>query len=122
MDDLFSKKDSKPTDDILKYFSSGEFLEDSKLDKEIEEAFKYIRSTGGFKALPDEIKIQLRSILEVLPEDEQIILRLYLGIPSEESCTLEEMAKKFNLSTERVERIKEKAIKGLKKQFRKNLN
>jgi len=71
--------------------------------------------------LPDEKLIEksmrwdVRRAIGDLSDRESKILRLYFGVESERSHTLEEIGGEFGLSKERVRQIKERALDKLKK-------
>ncbi len=62
----------------------------------------------------ESLKNEVASILSTLSEKEAEVIRLYFGINSERSATLEEIGEKFNLTRERVRQIKEKALRNLR--------
>ena len=64
--------------------------------------------------LSESLKTEVARALSTLPEREAEVLRLYYGIETEHSMTLEEIGEKFNLTRERVRQIKEKAIRRLR--------
>ncbi|MCH8033152.1 MAG: sigma-70 family RNA polymerase sigma factor [Bacteroidetes bacterium] len=64
--------------------------------------------------LSESLKTEIASALSTLPEREAEVLRLYYGLETEHSMTLEEIGEKFNLTRERVRQIKEKAIRRLR--------
>ncbi len=64
--------------------------------------------------LSESLKTEIASALSSLPEREAEVLRLYYGLETEHSMTLEEIGEKFNLTRERVRQIKEKAIRRLR--------
>ncbi len=71
------------------------------------------------QASPDEemllnaLKEDIREMLDTLDDREEEIIRLYFGLDSQE-WTLEAIARKFNLTRERVRQIKEKALRKLR--------
>ena len=67
-----------------------------------------------YMLLSESLKTEIASALSTLPEREAEVLRLYYGIETEHSMTLEEIGEKFNLTRERVRQIKEKAIRRLR--------
>jgi len=70
----------------------------------------------------ESLKNEVESVLSTLSEREANVLRLYFGINSERSATLEEIGERFDLTRERVRQIKEKAIRSLRHPSRsKNL-
>ncbi len=64
--------------------------------------------------LSESLKTEIARALSTLVEREAEVLRLYYGIETEHSMTLEEIGEKFNLTRERVRQIKEKAIRRLR--------
>jgi len=68
------------------------------------------------------LKNDIESSLGTLTEREAEVIRLYFGINSEYSATLEEIGEMLNLTRERVRQIKEKALGRLRHSSRsKNL-
>jgi RNA polymerase primary sigma factor len=68
------------------------------------------------------LKVEIERALSTLTEREAEVIKLYFGLNSEHSLTLEEIGEKFNLTRERVRQIKEKAIRRLRHASRsKNL-
>ncbi len=66
------------------------------------------------KLMQESLKAEVESVLSTLSEREASVLRLYFGINSEHSATLEEIGERFNLTRERVRQIKEKALRTLR--------
>ncbi len=64
--------------------------------------------------MQESLKAEVESVLSTLSEREASVLRLYFGINSEHSATLEEIGERFNLTRERVRQIKEKALRTLR--------
>ncbi|MCX7984554.1 MAG: RNA polymerase sigma factor RpoD/SigA [Bacteroidetes bacterium] len=64
--------------------------------------------------MEESLKEEVRRALATLSEREAQVIKLYFGIDSEHSLTLEEIGEKFNLTRERVRQIKEKAIRRLR--------
>jgi len=64
--------------------------------------------------LEQSLKDEVKRALATLSEREAQVIRLYFGLDSEHSLTLEEIGEKFNLTRERVRQIKEKAIRRLR--------
>ena len=60
------------------------------------------------------LKKEIERSLNVLDEKEKDVISLFFGLESDESCTLEEIGEKYDLSRERVRQIKEKALKKLR--------
>jgi RNA polymerase primary sigma factor len=64
--------------------------------------------------LNDSLSIEIERALETLTPREADVIRLYFGLDSKQSLTLEEIGERFDLTRERVRQIKEKAIRRLK--------
>jgi RNA polymerase primary sigma factor len=64
--------------------------------------------------LIDSLRKETERAINTLTQREANIIRLYFGLNSKHSFTLEEIGEKYNLTRERVRQIKEKAIKRLK--------
>jgi RNA polymerase primary sigma factor len=62
----------------------------------------------------ESLKNEVANVLSTLSEREAEVIRLYFGINSEHSATLEEIGDRFNLTRERVRQIKEKALRSLR--------
>ena len=58
---------------------------------------------------------EVEIVLEQLPEREKEIIKLYFGIGEKAPSTLDKIAKRYNLTRERIRQIKEKAIIRLRK-------
>ncbi len=72
--------------------------------------------------MTDSLQNDIESSLGTLTEREAEVIRLYFGINSEYSATLEEIGEMLNLTRERVRQIKEKALGRLRHSSRsKNL-
>lgn len=56
----------------------------------------------------------VREILESLPERERIILTLRFGLSDDTERTLEEIAKRFDLTRERIRQIQEQALRKIR--------
>lgn len=75
-----------------------------------------------FTLMTESLKTEITRALDVLPEREAEVIKLYFGLSTEHSLTLEEIGEKYNLTRERVRQIKEKAIRKLRHTSRsKNL-
>jgi RNA polymerase primary sigma factor len=75
-----------------------------------------------FSLMSESLKNEIERALSTLSEREAEVIKLYFGLNSEHSLTLEEIGDKFNLTRERVRQIKEKAIRRLRHASRsKNL-
>lgn len=70
--------------------------------------------------ISESLKTEIKNVLEILPEREAEVIRLYFGLDGEFSMTLEEIGEKFNLTRERVRQIKEKAIRKLRHNSKSN--
>lgn len=72
------------------------------------------------QASPDEellfnsLKKEIENSLNLLPQKESDVLKLYFGLNTEYPLTLEDIGEKFHLTRERVRQIKEKAIRRLR--------
>ncbi len=64
--------------------------------------------------LEQSLKDEVKRALATLSERDAQVIKLYFGLDSEHSLTLEEIGEKFNLTRERVRQIKEKAIRRLR--------
>ncbi|MAT57820.1 MAG: RNA polymerase subunit sigma [Ignavibacteriae bacterium] len=72
--------------------------------------------------MEDSLKKDIEQALSTLTEKEATVIRLYFGIGTEYSATLEEIGEILNLTRERVRQIKEKALRRLRHNSRsKNL-
>jgi RNA polymerase primary sigma factor len=75
-----------------------------------------------FTLMTESLRNEIERALSTLSEREAEVIKLYFGLNSEHSLTLEEIGEKFNLTRERVRQIKEKAIRRLRHASRsKNL-
>jgi RNA polymerase primary sigma factor len=66
------------------------------------------------EVMDESLKEEVNHILNTLTNREAKILKLYFGLDSEKSHTLEEIGVKFKLTRERVRQIKEKALRRLR--------
>ncbi|GJQ62651.1 MAG: RNA polymerase sigma factor RpoD [Melioribacteraceae bacterium] len=72
--------------------------------------------------MEDSLRRDIENALSTLTEREATVIRLYFGLESEHSATLEEIGEMLNLTRERVRQIKEKALLRLRHASRsKNL-
>jgi RNA polymerase primary sigma factor len=72
--------------------------------------------------MSESLRNEIERALATLTERESEVIKLYFGLGTEHSLTLEEIGEKFNLTRERVRQIKEKAIRRLRHASRsKNL-
>jgi len=67
-----------------------------------------------FTLMSESLRSEIERALSTLSEREAEVIKLYFGINSEHSATLEEIGDRFNLTRERVRQIKEKALRNLK--------
>ena len=75
-----------------------------------------------FTLMSESLRSEVERALATLTEREAEVIKLYFGLGTEHSLTLEEIGEKFNLTRERVRQIKEKAIRRLRHASRsKNL-
>lgn len=75
-----------------------------------------------YKLMSNSLHKDIARSLSLLTKRESEVLRLYYGIDTDHSYTLEEIGEKFHLTRERVRQIKEKAIRRLRHTSRsKNL-
>ena len=71
--------------------------------------------------LTDSLRKEIERALNTLTRREADIIRLYFGLKGKYTHTLEEIGMEFNLTSERVRQIKDKAIKRLKHTKRSRL-
>lgn len=72
--------------------------------------------------MTDSLRKEILNALSTLTDRECEIIKLYFGLNSDHSFTLEEIGEKYHLTRERVRQIKEKAIRRLRHTSRsKNL-
>lgn len=75
-----------------------------------------------FILMSESLRNEIERALATLTERESEVIKLYFGLGTEHSLTLEEIGERFNLTRERVRQIKEKAIRRLRHASRsKNL-
>lgn len=67
------------------------------------------------------LRRELERALSALTQRESDVIACYFGLNGEQSMTLEEIGKKYNLTRERVRQIKEKATQRLRHSSRSNL-
>ncbi|KON26693.1 RNA polymerase subunit sigma [miscellaneous Crenarchaeota group archaeon SMTZ-80] len=68
--------------------------------------------------ISDSLRKEIDRVLNTLSGRESNIIRLYFGLNGKHAYTLDEIAKKYNLTRERVRQIKERAIRRLKPPLR----
>jgi len=66
------------------------------------------------KVMDDSLKAEIKHCLHGLTDREGDVLKFYFGLEGHESCTLEEIGQRFDLTRERVRQIKEKGLRKLK--------
>lgn len=72
--------------------------------------------------MDESLKAEIDRVLSTLSPREAEVIKLYFGLDTDNSLTLEEIGERFNLTRERVRQIKEKAIRRLRHASRsKNL-
>ncbi len=72
--------------------------------------------------MAESLKSDIERAISTLSDKEAKVIRLYFGLNSEHSATLEEIGEELNLTRERVRQIKEKALRRLRHNSRsKNL-
>mgnify|MGYP005838381441 CR=1 FL=1 len=72
--------------------------------------------------MADSLRSEIERAFASLTDREAEVIKLYFGLGTEHSLTLEEIGERFNLTRERVRQIKEKAIRRLRHASRnKNL-
>lgn len=99
-------------------FQNGDDNKNNLLDVMVNEE----QPSPDITLMSESLKNEVQNVLSTLSEKEADVLRLYFGINSERSATLEEIGERFNLTRERVRQIKEKAIRTLRHAARtKNL-
>ena len=79
-------------------------------------------SPGADSALINEsLQKEINRSLATLSEREQDVVKMFYGIGIQHGLSLEEIGEKFDLTSERVRQIKEKAIKTLRQNSRNKL-
>jgi RNA polymerase primary sigma factor len=79
-------------------------------------------SLGADSALINEsLQKEINRSLATLSEREQDVVKMFYGIGIQHGLSLEEIGEKFDLTSERVRQIKEKAIKTLRQNSRNKL-
>jgi RNA polymerase primary sigma factor len=64
--------------------------------------------------MDESLKAEINRCLHSLSDREGEVLKFYFGLDGNESCTLEEIGKRIDLTRERVRQIKEKGLRKLK--------
>ena len=79
-------------------------------------------SPGADSMLMNEsLQKEINRSLATLSEREQDVIKMFYGIGIQHGLSLEEIGEKFDLTSERVRQIKEKAIKTLRQNSRNKL-
>jgi len=78
-------------------------------------------SPEDFFNSPEEIKLKVKLMLNVLDDREKTIIERYYGLTGME-CNLEELGEEFGCTKERVRQIRDKAIKKLRNESYHLLN
>jgi RNA polymerase primary sigma factor len=73
------------------------------------------------KLLSESLTIEIERSLSTLSEKEKIIIKMFFGLGTAYSFTVDEIALHTNLSRERVRQIKEGALRKLKSNYRSRL-
>lgn len=73
------------------------------------------------KLMEESLTQQINEILDLLPNRDHDILRLYFGI-GVQKLTTRDISQKFGITMERVRQLKDKAIRRLQTIFKKDLN
>lgn len=98
---------------------------DAPLDEEEADSL-YDIMTSEENPSPDEnltneaLNSEIERMLSSLTKKEATIIRLYYGIGNKPSLSLEEIGKRFNLSSERTRQIKKQALEKLRQPGRSN--
>ena len=71
--------------------------------------------SGLFFASSDALHDRLRESLSELPEREAEIINRYFGLNADQSESLEQVGRRFNISRERVRQLKDRAISRIRK-------
>ena len=66
----------------------------------------------------DILKKKLSGLLDTLTEKEGEVLRMRFGLDGQDTHTLEELGKKFNVTRERIRQIEIRALRKLKHPMR----
>jgi len=91
-------------------FQNGDDNKNNLLDVMVNEE----QPSPDINLMSESLKNEVANVLSTLSEKEADVLKLYFGINSERSATLEEIGERFNLTRERVRQIKEKALRNLR--------
>ncbi|PSK95158.1 sigma-70 family RNA polymerase sigma factor [Taibaiella chishuiensis] len=70
--------------------------------------------TDGQLAHTESLNRDITSTLSILSERQSTIIKMYFGIGREEACSLEDIARNFDLSRERVRQIKDNGIEKIR--------
>jgi RNA polymerase primary sigma factor len=92
-------------------FASGE--ENNLLD-----VLENDHETPDSGLMVDSLRREVRRALSKLTQRESDVIAFYFGLNGEPAIRLEDIAKKFSITQERVRQIKEKATRRLRQSFR----
>ncbi len=70
--------------------------------------------------IKDSIREEIVRSLSVLSNREKEVLKLHYGLNGEKSLSLNEIADRFSLSKERVRQIRERALRKMRRSYKKN--
>ena len=76
---------------------------------------------ADFALINESLQKEINRSLATLSEREQDVIKMFYGIGIQHGLSLEEIGEKFDLTSERVRQIKEKAIKTLRQNSRNKL-
>ena len=76
---------------------------------------------ADFALITESLQKEINRSLATLSEREQDVIKMFYGIGIQHGLSLEEIGEKFDLTSERVRQIKEKAIKTLRQNSRNKL-
>lgn len=110
--------------DTLSFYDSETFLNDEEKieNRYIDKIADQSEFTQADYVLQKEsLNINLARALSTLTSREQDIICMHFGLFDQEEMTFKELGVKFNLTTERVRAIREKAIRRLKHSSRSNI-
>jgi len=78
------------------------------------------QQTPDSTLMDDSLRKEIQNSIATLSDKEQTVIRLYFGLDSGRSLTLEEIGEILSLTRERVRQIKEKALRRLRHASRSN--
>jgi len=86
--------------------SFGDFLEDPN------------QAAPSEKISRESLKVRIHGVLDQLSMREREVIKMRFGIDRDETCTLEQLGKKFKVTRERIRQIEIRALKKLKHPIR----